>query len=179
MEKKNNCGCDMSQVRAIVKLFTTLLSKGVLDCDCMSHSNPNRRFVEKKKRKSGGAEARKRRTAKRAETVRGASLPPVPPPPWYRAPPPSQPTEPCGRCPLVCTCMPMCMPSTSSGSERPALQVPTTRRVRVKDLPTTLTLNGVSVDVLWIKIFGQLFVFVFFEFLLQYTPISHLRFSIL
>jgi len=65
--------------------------------------------------------------------VHTSPVPPVPPPPWYRAPPPSQPTEPCGRCPLVCTCM----PSTSSGSERPALQVPTTRRVRGMDLPTT------------------------------------------
>ena len=65
--------------------------------------------------------------------VHTSPVPPVPPPPWYRAPPPSEPTEPCGRCPLVCTCM----PSTSSGSERPALQVPTTRRVRVMDLPTT------------------------------------------
>jgi len=63
--------------------------------------------------------------------VHTSPVPPVPPPPWYRAP--SQPTEPCGRCPLVCTCM----PSTSSGSERPALQVPTTRRVRGMDLPTT------------------------------------------
>ena len=65
--------------------------------------------------------------------VHTSPVPPVPPPPWYGAPPPSQPTEPCGRCPLVCTCM----PSTSSGSERPALQVPTTRRVRGKDLPTS------------------------------------------
>jgi len=65
--------------------------------------------------------------------VHTSPVPPVPPPPWYRAPPPSQPTKPCGRCPLVCTCM----PSTSSGSERPALQVPTTRRVRGMDLPTT------------------------------------------
>ena len=58
--------------------------------------------------------------------VHTSPVPPVPPPP-------SQPTKPCGRCPLVCTCM----PSTSSGSERPALQVPTTRRVRGMDLPTT------------------------------------------
>ena len=39
MEKRNNCGCDMSQVRNIVKLlFTTLLSNGVFDCGCMSHN---------------------------------------------------------------------------------------------------------------------------------------------
>ena len=42
----------------------------------------------------------------------------------------SQPKEPCERCPLVCICMPESMPLTSSGSERPALQVRTTRRVK-------------------------------------------------
>ena len=68
MEKKDNCGCDMSQVRKIVKLlFTTLLSNGILDCDCMSH---NRRSEKKKKKKSGGVGSRHRRSARRAETAR-------------------------------------------------------------------------------------------------------------
>ena len=54
----------------------------------------------------GGFGARKRRKLKRTEAARRRTTPQSPPPSGYSAPPPSQPTEPCGRCPLVCTCMP-------------------------------------------------------------------------
>ena len=75
MEKRNNCGCDMSQVRNIVKLlFTTLLSNGVFDCGCMSHNRRSEKKRKKKrKKKSGGAGSRQRRSARRAETARGTS----------------------------------------------------------------------------------------------------------
>ena len=99
--RSQNCGCNMSQVRNIVKLvFTTLLCNGVFDCDCMSHG---RRTEEKRKKKRGGAGSRKRRSARRAETARvptpdqappTATIQPPPPPPPPPTPPPPPPTPP-------------------------------------------------------------------------------------
>ena len=48
-KKKDKCGCELSQVRDIVKLFTTLLSTGILDCDCRSQHYPTRTFARRKK----------------------------------------------------------------------------------------------------------------------------------
>ena len=53
VEKKDKCGCELSQVRDIVKLFATLLSIGILYCDCKSQYYPKRRFAGRKK--YGGA----------------------------------------------------------------------------------------------------------------------------
>ena len=48
-KKKDYYGCELSQVRDIVKLFATLLSTGILEFYCKSQHYPTRRFARRKK----------------------------------------------------------------------------------------------------------------------------------